>query len=296
MAQKHLEQVLTAAGLPQDKVTELVGLPEDQADFKADGYVAPVHTQIETKVKNDPRFYEGISKDSIPKEFLKQLEGEQYGRVANIVRSTMLKATGLSEEDFKDLGDEAKKIEVFTPAFVKKLNKGEISVQELQTKLMAANSEVERLKGLEPEIDKKYKGQYDALYANTQFSASVLAHLASVQGLKAPAKFLVDQIANELKNQHAFAIVNGAVDLRQKEKPELNIMTENGTKILTLGAAINAILDREDLITKDKKLEKQTGGGKLDVTPEGGKLKVSSHVSDKANRRIEEDKRFAGTK
>lgn len=294
MAQKHLEQVLTTAGLPQDKVAELLGLPEDHADFKPDTYVAPVHTQIETKVKNDPEFYKGISKESIPAQFLKQIEGEQYGRVANIVRSTMLKATGLNEEDFKDLGEEAKKIEVFTPAFVKKLNKGEISVQDLQKKLMEANTEVERLKGLEPELDKKYKGQYENQVTEFQFNTGVLAHLASVQGLTAPAKYIVDNVAAQLKSQYAFAIVNGQPVLRQKDHPELDVLIENGTKKLTLAGAINKILTDDGLIAKDKKLEKSKGDGDIDVTPQGGKLKIAKNVGDKIGKRLEEDKRLAG--
>lgn len=296
MAQKHLEQVLTAAGLPAEKVTELMGLAEDHADFKPEGYVEPVHKTVETKVINNPEFYAKISKESIPKEFLKQLEGEQYGRVANIVRDTMLKATGLSLEDFKELGDDGKKIEVFTPAFVKKLNKGEISVQDLQKKLMEANTEVERLKGLEPELDKKYKGQYDGQVAEFQFNGGVLAHLASVQGLTAPARYIVNDIASQLKAQYAFAIVNGAPVLRQKANPELAVLINNGTQELTLGAAINKILTDDNLITKDKKLDKSSGGEKIDVGPEGGKLKMSKNVESKINKRIEEDKKLAGNK
>lgn len=113
--QKHLEQVLTDVGISADEVKKLVELPEDAKDFKTDTYVAGIRTTQETAIKNDPKFYEGLNKDNLPKEFVKQLETEQYGRAASLVRTNMLKAVGLTEKDFEALGDEGKKIDVFTP-------------------------------------------------------------------------------------------------------------------------------------------------------------------------------------
>jgi hypothetical protein len=54
MAQVHLEQVLTAAGLPADQVKTLVELPADAKDFKTDDHIVPIRTNVETQVKNDP--------------------------------------------------------------------------------------------------------------------------------------------------------------------------------------------------------------------------------------------------
>lgn len=294
MAQQHLDQVLTAVGLAPEQVKAIMDLPAETADFKPDPYVAPVHATIETKVKNDPKFYEGINKESIPKDFLKTIEQEQYGRAATIVRTTMLKAVGLTEDEFKDLGENGRKIEVFTPAFVAKMNKGDVSAKELQQKLMEANQTIEQLNGKEPELEKKYSALADTRVAEFQFNASVLGQLAQVEGLKAPAQYIVDNVAAQLRGQYAYAIVNGKAELRQKDHPELQVMAAGGTKALTIGEAIAGILEKDGLITP-KTTTKTGGSTTIDVKTEGGTLVMSKNVNDKVAKRIAEDKRAAGT-
>lgn len=292
--QKHLEQVLTAAGLPADKVKELVDTPDDKADFKTDDYVAPVHQTIETKVKNDPKFYEGINKENLPKEFLKTLESEQYGRAANIVRSNMLKAVGMKEEDFKELGDEGKKIEIFTPAFVKRLSDGKVTDKELQQKLIEANTKIQELEGNAPKLEEKYKGEYETKLNSEKIDFIVLAQLAQVQGLKAPAKYISDKIAAKLKSKYAFEINGAEAEIRQKDKPTLKVLTDNGTKELTLSGAIQAILAEDDLIEKKNSTTTTTGTTTVDVNKGG--LKISSNVNDKINKRLKEDEKAGGGK
>lgn len=290
--QKHLEEVLTATGLPADQVKALVELPENAPDFKPDTYVAPIRTNVETQVKNDPKFYETLNKENLPKEFVQKLEAEQYGRSAAIVRSNMLKAVGLKEDDFKDLGEEGKKIDVFTPAFVKKLSEGKITDKELQAKLIEANQQIETLKGEVPKLEEKYKGQFDAQIAEYQLSSSALAHLASVQGLKAPAKYLNTDIVNQLKTKYAFEVVNGVPEPRQKDKPTLKVLTDNNTKELTLAGAIDAILKADGLIDPKATTKVET---KVDIKTDGaGGLKISSNVNDKISKRIAEDAKAAG--
>lgn len=292
MAQTHLQQVLTASGLPEDQVKALLDLPEDAKDFKTDTYIAPIHTTIEGKVKNDPKFYEGLNRDNLPKEFLKTLEAEQYGRSAAQVRTNMLKATGLSEKDFADLGEEGKKIDVFTPAFVKKLSEGKVGDKELQAALVEANKKLQELETSVPAIEEKYKGEYDKKIVDYQFSAGVLTQLASVTGLKAPAKYLAADLTNQLKSKYGFVIGdNGTVELRQKDKPTLKVLTDNGTKELTLAGAITQILESEDLI--DKKAAKVEATKTKIETGDGG-LKVSKNVNDKMQKRIAEEKAASG--
>lgn len=84
--QKHLEQVLTAAGLTADEVKALAELPDTTADFKPETHVTPIRAAIETAVKNDPTFYAGLNADNLPKDFVKTVEQQQYGRAATIVR------------------------------------------------------------------------------------------------------------------------------------------------------------------------------------------------------------------
>lgn len=291
---KHLEEVLTATGLPADQVKALVELPEDSKDFKPDTYVATVRGTVETAVKNDPNFYTGLDRKNIPETFMKTLEAEQYGRSAAEVRGHLLKAFGWKEEDFKELGDEFKKIPVFSKAFAEKIASGKVTDKELQQKLIEANTEIERLKGAEPDLEKKYQGIADARVAEFQFGTAVITHLASVPGLKAPAKYLATDIGNTLKSMYAIVVENGVVELRQKDKPTLKVTTDNGTKVLTLGAAIDAIVKQDNLADpKSTKTEKDTV--KVEVDGEKGKLKVSSHVNDKMKARIEQDKKAAGS-
>lgn len=291
MAQVHLEQVLTAAGLTPDQVKAVVELPADAKEFKTDDYVAPIRTTVETAVKNDPKFYEGLNKDNLPKEFVKQLEAEQYGRSAAQVRTNMMKALGLKEDDFKDLGEEGKKIEVFGPAFAKKLAEGKVTDKELQTKLMEANTEIEKLKGLETDIEKKYADKYAATVTEFQIAGGVLSTLAQVQGLKAPAKYLAEGITNQLKAKYGFEIVNGMPELRQKDKPTLKVLTDNNTKELTLAGAIGEILKADGLV-EDKKTTTTTTT--QTVTTDGDGLKVSKSVNDKMQKRIAEDAKAGG--
>lgn len=289
MAQTHLVEVLKGAGLAEDQIKALTDLPEDHKEFKADDYVAPIHTTIETKVKNDPKFYEGLNKENLPKEFLKTLETEQYGRAANIVRGNMLKAVGLSEKDFAELGDEGKKIDVFTPAFAKKLSEGKVTDKELQQKLIEANQKITELETGAPAIEEKYKGQYEAKMQDFTVSSNVLAHLASVPGLKAPAKYISDKVVAELKAKYGFAISDGVVAIRQKDKPDLKVLTDNGTKELTLGGAINQILEADELIDKKKATTTTTTTTQVQTGATG--LKVSKNVNDKIAKRLEEDKK-----
>ncbi len=292
MAQKHLEDVLTATGLPADQVKALVELPADAPEFKTDGYVQPIRTNVETQVKNDPKFYEGINRDNIPKDFLKTLEAEQYGRSANQVRANMLKAVGLTEKDFSELGDEGKKIDVFTPAFVKKLGEGKVGSKELQDKLIEANTKIQEMEASAPTIEKKYQDQYAAKVQDFQVQNGVLATLSAVQGLKAPAKYLAPSILAQLSGKYAFAIDGDNVEIRQKDKPDLKVLVDNGTKPLTLEAAISSILETDGLVDKKKTTTTTTTTTKVDTGATG--LKISSNVNDKINKRLAEDAKAGG--
>lgn len=292
MAQTHLEQVLTASGLPADQVKALVELPADAPEFKTDGFIAPIRTNVETAVKNDPKFYEGLNKENLPKEFLKTLENEQYGRSAAVVRTNMMKALGLKEDDFKELGEEGKKIEVFGPAFAKKIAEGKVTDKELQQKLIDAHKELEEMKGQQPELEKKYKGEADQKIADYQFQTGVLSTLASVQGLKAPAKYLATGIVAQLKGKYAFEIVEGEPQLRQKDKPDLKVLVDN--KELTLSGAIQGILEADGLVEK-KGTTTQHSTHKVDVDGDQTKgLKMHSGVKSKVEKRKAEDAKMGG--
>ena len=290
MAQNHIELVLKTAGLPDDQIKALNDLPEDSKDFKPDQFIAPIKSTFENQVKNDPKFYEGLNKENLPKEFIQKLETEQYGRSASIVRQNILKTMGMSEKDFSDLGEDGKKLDIFLPAFVKKLSEGKVGDKELQAKLIEANTEIEKLKGQFPEIENKFKGEFESKMNDFAINQSILTILASVPGLTAPAKYVSERLIKDLKAKYGFSVEGDSVELRQKEKPTLKILIENGTKELTLTAAINQILEADGLVDK-KRTTVTTQTTKVDVGQNG--LVMHQKVNDKVRKRIEEDQRAA---
>lgn len=279
MSQTHLQQVLTAAGLPEDQVKALVDLKDDAPDFKPDTFVAPVHTAVETNLKNDSKFFEGITKEQLTTHnpaLLKTLESEQYGRSASIVRSNLLKAVALTEKDFADLGDEGKKIEVFTPALIKKITEGKITDKELQTKLMEATDEITALKAATPELEKKYKAEADQALNERSFDLIVLSLLAQVPGLKAPA-LVAPGVIQQLKAKYGYAVQGLTAELRQKDKPDLKVLVNN--KELSLLDAVKDLV--KDAVVAPAKGEPDKGTVKVSLTGEKGELKLNGHVSKK---------------
>lgn len=288
MAAKHFEQVLQTAGLSPEQIKALNELPEDAKDFKTDDYIAPINTAVETRVKNDPKFYEGLNKDNLPPEFLKNLRGSLYGEEAGKVRHHILKGLGLSDQDFSDLGDDFKKIEIFTPAVIKKLSEGKVTDKELQKKLIEANQQLEELKNKTPQLEEQYNKKYDEKVNELKVESTIISTLATVQNLKAPAEYLSDKLIKDLRAKYAFAVENGVVELRQKDKPTLKALNANNTKELSLSEAITAILEAGNLIDK-KKVDQKPGPG-FEVNTGKGGLVMSANVNDKVQKLMAEEK------
>lgn len=286
--QKHLEEVLAKTGLTPEQVKTIADLPEDAKDFKPEDHVTAIRSSVETAIKNDANFWEGLDEKNVGQPLLKKIEANQYGRAANIVRSTILKATGLTEKDFEALGEEGKKIEVFGKEFAKKMTEGKVTDKELQTKLIEANTKIAELEGSLPEIETKFKTQYETKANDEKVDFIVLAHLGSLQsGLKAPAHYIADKVAAKLKADYAIVVTGTTAALKQKSNPQLDVLTDNNTKRLTLEDAIKKIVT-DDGLFEVKKTEKEKGQNEIEI--EGaGKLKLG-HVSDKIKKRIEEEK------
>jgi hypothetical protein len=197
---------------------------------------------------------------------------------------------GMSEKDFSDLGEDGKKLDIFLPAFVKKLSEGKVGDKELQAKLIEANTEIEKLKGQFPEIENRFKGEFESKMNDFAINQSILTILASVPGLTAPAKYVSERLIKDLKAKYGFSVEGDSVELRQKEKPTLKVLIDNGTKELTLTAAINQILEADGLVDK-KRTTATTTTTKVDVGQNG--LVMHQKVNDKVRKRIEEDQRAA---
>lgn len=293
MAVKHLQEVATGAGLSADQVKALIDLPEETADFKADTYVTPLREAVATAVRNDPKFYESINRENLPKEVLKTLEAEQYGRAASQVRANMLKAVGLTEKEFADLGEDGKKLDVFTPAFAKKLAEGKVTDKQLQQALIEANTKIEQLEAGAPAIEKKYADQYEARFAETQFNAHVLTNLAAVPGLKVQPGYVAGVIGSKLKSLYAVVLgEDGTPELRQKANPTLQVLVDGKTP-LTLAAAIATIATADNLVDTKKKVDGKDGKTEVDSDKKGG-LKMSGNVNDKVQRRLAEESKANG--
>lgn len=291
MAANHLAEVLKATGLPEDQIKALQELPDETKDFKPDPYITPIYTATETRIKNDPKFYEGLNKENLPKEFLQKLNAENYGQTAATVRHHMLRAVGMTEKDFSDLGEDFKKMEVFTPAFIKKMSEGKVGDKELQAKLIEANQEIEALKAKTPEIEKQLNEKFEQKVQEFAINGAIVTALSSVQGLKVPVKFLDEKITAILKAKYALVNENGVVEVRQKDKPTLKALTANNTKELSLSEAIQQVLEAEQLIDK-KATTRETQNITVNSSENG--LKISSHVKDKIERLKAEDKLAAG--
>ena len=291
MAHTHLEQVATAAGLTPEAVKAIVELPADAKDFKPDEHVTTLHGVVGNALKNDPKFYEGLNRELLPKEFLKTIESEQYGRAANIVRANMLKNAGLKEEDFKDLGDEGKKLDVLIPALIKKFADGKITDKELQAAYQKAQQELEEVKGQLPKLEEKYKGEYETKVAGFQNSANVLATIAQVPGLKVPASLVGRAVQDKLASKYTLVLVNGSTELRQLGKPDLKVLVDNGTKELTLERAVTELLTEEKAIDAEAAKKHTTKeSGKTDIDNDGkGALKLSPHVNGRLAKRLEQE-------
>lgn len=296
--QTHLEQVLTASGLPADQVKALVDLPADAKDFKTDTFTGAIHTTVREIVKNDPATWDGLKIEQLPKEVAQKLESEQYGRSAAIVRTNLLKAVGMTENDFKELGEDGKKIDVLLPAFVKRLTEGKITDKELQQKLMDANKTIEEMAGKEPELQKTIETRFQTKYNTDIAQFVVLAQLAQVTGLKAPPEYIADKITAKLQEQYTLVINGTTAVIRQKDKPDLKVLTNNGTEELKLADAVKAILKADNLLDEgDGKKKTTTKDGKVvvDVTPgDGDGLKLNKHVDAKIQKRLQQEAAAAG--
>jgi hypothetical protein len=293
MAQKHLEQVLTAGGLTPDQVKAIVDLKDDATDFKAEDQIAPILTSVETRIKNDPKFYEGINETNLPKEFLRKLEGAQYGRSATEVRKNVIANLGLNEADFA--GDEFKPLDKFLPAVLAKITSGKLTDKDLQQKLVEANTKLAQMEADLPNVEKRHKDAAEERISNMTFDLQVMTTLGSVPGLKVGAAVISDKIAAMIKSKYAFEIVGGIAEPRQKDKPTLAAMSTDGKKILTLKDVVEETAKSLDVIDpewdKKKKTVQQNGKTTLDVDPEAGKgFKVSPHVKGKIEKQIEKEK------
>lgn len=295
MPAEQLKAVLTAVGLPEDKFNEIMNLPEDKvAEFKADEYVSALRGSVENQIKNDARFWESLDENNVGEALKTKIEKAQFNRVSNIARQKIQKALGLSDEDIADMPEETKaKYETYVAALGEKYSQKGSNDKQLQKELMEARKRLETLEASAPELEKKYKEQYETASRNDKIDMIILAELASIDGsethkLKVPASYFADKIAKELKDSYTLNLNGFKIDAKQKQNPNLSVL--DGSKEMTTRDLIVKILQRDNLI-EDRKPQKdgpQRGKVSADADPKDGTFKISSHIADKIKANMEE--------
>lgn len=280
MAQQHLNTVLTAAGIEQAEIDKIIALPAEDTTFKPDDYVGKIYTTAETKVKNDPKFWEGLDENNVNETLKKKIESQQYGRANNIVRQKVMKVFGLKDEDLADMTEEEKKsLETFVTKSAEKYTSTKTTAPQVQKELIEARTELEKLKAEIPVNEGKLKTALETEYNNKNLDFIILAELSTIPDLKAPAQYLLANIAAQLKEENAF-VINGHKALpKQKANPALDVL--DGAKVLTLKDLIIKKLTADGLIGEPAASGKQSGSSKVEVTPDGtGKLAISPHIME----------------
>lgn len=280
MAQEHLNTLVTAAGLETADVEAILALPaEGEQDLTS--YSSKLHSAVETQIKNDPRFWEELNEENVNEAFRKKIESQQYGRAANIVRQKTLKVLGLKEEDLGDMTDDEKKnVETYISRAAEKYASTKVSDKQLQSDLLEARKKLEELEADIPTREGKLKQDYETKFNNEKLDFIILAELATIENLKAPAQYLIQKLAGELKEENAFQVNGLRAVPKQKSNPNLDVL--EGSKALTLKDLIIKKLKADGLIAEPDKPGKQSGKVSVDVEPDGaGNLGISSHILEK---------------
>lgn len=275
---------MTSVGLEQTDIDAVLALPADTQDFKPESYTGKIHTSIETKVKNDPSFWEGLDENNVNETLKKKIEAQQYGRAANIVRQKTLKALGLKEEDLADIPEEERKnLETFISKAGEKYASSKAGDKELQKQLQETRKKLEDLEADIPVKETKLKQEYETAFNNEKLDFIILAELATIENLKAPAQYLASKITSELKSENNFVISGMKAHPKQKANPALDIL--DGSKVVGLKDLIIKKLKADNLI--EEKQAPPPRNGKVEVEPDGkGGLEISSHILDKINANI----------
>lgn len=273
----QFETLLTAAGLPADKIAEISAIPAEKlAEFKPDDYVSLLRTGMETTIKNDPKFWEGLDENNVNEGFKKKIEASQFGRAAGIAKQKVLKVLGLTDADLADLTPEeqAKYETVITKATEKYAN-SKVSDKALQQELIAERKKYEDLTASLPEKETALKTKYETEYASKTLELAALGDLSRAEGLKTPAKYILPTILSELKETYDFE--QKGLDAKPLQKgTKLSVL--DGSKELTLNDVIQKILVRDGLI-EAKQQKQEPVKGTVIIEPKDGKLGVSSHIA-----------------
>lgn len=291
--QKHIETILTAAGVTPEDIAIIDAVPEaDQAGFDSKPYIDKVRTNYRTQLQNDPAFFSDITLEKLPATIKKQLETNQYGRAAHVVRDKVLKGLGMTEADLADLTDEQRtQIELFIPAVTEKYTKTKAGDKQLQADLIDARKKLESFSGMEETYKTKYEGESNSKISAAIFNAALIGELSAIQGLKIPAGDIAATANQILQSKYGFERVGDySVELRQKANPQMKVLKDGSSHELTLKDALSEIAAERGWV--DKKVDNEIGFGKVEVKPDGkGQLAmVAPHLQAQISSKIAAEK------
>lgn len=277
--------VLTGLGLPADQVEAIKGVTaETLKDFKAENFVTPIRTNLETTFLNDPTFLSKITKEKIPEAVRKDIESGQYGRFMNEYKDYATKTLGL---DLSDLTPEEQKslkgvAEKVTTKYAGKLGTPE-ALKTVQAELQKAlgdnaakdSTHAETLKTTVAQTEANYQGLLTKLLTQTQ--------LAGIEGgLVVPAEMVADSILEMARQQYTLKLEGTQIVIKRKDNPELDAVNSDGTKV-TFNQVIKAIATEKQLVKKATETKTEEEGRVTATTVEvnGNTVKLPGNIAAK---------------
>ncbi len=288
---KHIETLLTSAGLPAEDVTTIVNLPEaDQETFDVNPYVEKVRTNYKTQLQNDPDFFNELTLEKLPASIKKQVENGQFGRASKIVLDKFIKGIGMTEADYADLPQETKdKIELLIPAIAEKWTKTKAGDKQVQADLIEARKKLEEYDGYEEKIKGQYETEANQKINAGIFKAILISELSAIPGLKIKAAHIAKAAEDILTSKYAFERVGDfGIELRQKGNPQMKVLKDNSSHELTLKEVIQSISIEEGWAGEENVDEKGSGKFKVE-TKKDGTLHMAPHVRDKISNKIKSE-------
>lgn len=288
---KHVETILTSAGLAAEDIAALDKVPEaEHATYDVKSIVDKVKNNYTTQIANDPSFFTDLTLEKLPATIKKQVENASFGRASKIVTDKFLKGIGLTEADYADLPQETKdKIELLIPAIAEKWTKTKSTDKQLQQDLIDARKQLEKYgPDYETTIENKHKTASEQRITAAIFNAALVGELSTIPGLKIAASDIAKTAKDILESKYGFERVGDyAVELRQKDNPQMKVLKTGSSQELTLKEALLTLAGERGWIEKEP--EKQKGEGKFRIEPEKGELKmavIAPHLQDKISKKI----------
>lgn len=293
MADQHVDQVLTAAGVSAEVLAELKALPADAADFTTDKYIAPVSLAFQTRLENDPEFLKKVNTlEKLPAEVKKSIESGQYGRFMNETKE-VLKAKGFTDDEIKDMEKLGLKgfLNAGLDGYSKKSGAPEALTKVQQDLADALRQKTDLTANQQKLIDDAVNGEKSK--SDLRFERwATTNEINALEGAKIGDKVLKFAVAPSLvsgpihegvKAQYA-VILNPETErfeLKQKAHPELDALGSDGKKITYQQAAV-AVAKNLNLVTEvaaekvpaGKKVVKVDGDG-TETASTGG---IDAHI------------------